>query len=111
MTCNASRDLHVGDVGTEIEVTLYDTLPDGSQVVVDISAATAIKIRLKKPSGDVIERDGQLKTDGTDGVAQYFTVEDDLDEAGEWQIQANVALPPAGRWSSCTDEFSVARNL
>ena len=76
----AVNKVYVGDVGTDI------VLNTG----VDISAATTLKIKYKKPGGSVEEWDGVLE--GTTSI-KYTTVTGDLDTAGLWSFQAYVVLP------------------
>lgn len=71
---------YVGDVGTEI---LVDT---GS----DISSASTLELRVKKPDGTTDTWTGTL--DGTDSIS-YTTVSGDFDQSGEWTLQAYVVLP------------------
>jgi hypothetical protein len=73
----------VGDVGTKIRL-------DAGQ---DISSASLIQLKYKKPSGETGTWTGTLE--GTD-YAYYITQaasEPDLDENGRWQIQLYVELP------------------
>ncbi|RLC88902.1 MAG: hypothetical protein DRJ03_01285 [Chloroflexi bacterium] len=76
----ALNKVYVGDVGTDI---ILDT-------GVDLSAATTLKIKYKKPGGEIEEWDGTLE-DTT--KIKYTTVTDDLDTAGLWSFQAYVELP------------------
>ena len=61
--------------------------------VVNISTATEILFRLKKPDGTIIERTGTTYTDGTDGYAKYVLVENDLDQSGIWKYWIRITAP------------------
>jgi hypothetical protein len=111
-TTSCSREIHVGDVGTLIEVTLYDCT-----TVVDLTGATVTELVFMKPSGTKVTVDAEFKTDGTDGVIQYIVPEAEketdppfFDEAGAWKIQGKVTLP-TGVWNSDIAKFKVYDNL
>jgi hypothetical protein len=110
-TTSCTREIHVGDIGTLIEVTLYDC-----NVVVDLTGATVTEMIFVKPSGIKITKDATFKTDGTDGILQYVVEEPEeneapfFDEYGTWKIQGFVTLP-AGSWSSDIAKFKVYANL
>lgn len=102
----AAGEIHLNDIGTIFEVTVED---DG--VVVDISSAVSTKdIKLKPPVGSTKTKAASFKTDGTDGILQYTVVADDLDEEGEWRIQAHVVIT-AGDYNSDIGKFIVHTNL
>lgn len=102
---STSTDMHVGDIGTVIEVTLYD---GGS--VVDISSATVKQFMLEKPDGTTVTKSASFTTDGTDGKLRYTTIANDLDTAGDWQLQVYVEMT-AGKWNSDVGAFTVLPNL
>ena len=85
--------IYIGDVGTIIRV-------DAGQ---DISTATTLDIKYRKPDGTEATWTGVL--DGTNFV-RYTTIAGDLDQTGGWQIQLVIALPG---WSGCgeTTGFTV----
>jgi len=101
----ATEEIHVGDIGTAFRVALLD-----GETPVDVSGATALTIFLKKPDSTVLTKTAAFYTDGSDGIIQYVSVEDDLDLAGTWRIQARATLP-TGTWSSSTGRFKVYANL
>ena len=104
-TTSCPREIHVGDIGTLIEVTLYDC---GTPV--NLTGATTKEIILLKPSGTKVTKTASFKTDGTDGIIQYIAVANDFDESGPWKIQGHVVLP-TGEWRSDTGKFKVLDNL
>lgn len=103
-----AQEIHLGDIGTAFRITLKD-----DDVPVDVSSAVAVgakTITFKKKSGVVVEKEAVFFTDGTDGIIQYLTIAEDLDELGTWEIQAQVTLT-SGQWRSNTDKFRVYENL
>lgn len=103
----AENEIHVGDVGTTIEVTLTE---DGS--IVDISTATTKEIKIKGPHGAVNTKIATFVTNGTDGKLEFVSVAGDFNRDGVWRIQAKVILnSPAGTWNSDLGEFTVFPNL
>lgn len=101
----ATEEIHVGDIGTIFRITVNS---DSSPL--DISAASTKQIIFRKPDGNIMTKDAAFYTDGTDGIIQYATLEDDLSIAGTWKIQALVALP-SGNWRSSISEVTVYANL
>ncbi len=101
----AKNEIHLNDIGTVFEVTVQD---DG--VIVDISGATTKEIIFKKSRGEVVTKSAAFTTDGVDGKMRYVAVAGDLDERGQWELQAHVVLV-AGDWRSDVDVFTVFPNL
>lgn len=99
-------DIRVGNIGTIFRFTVQDQ--DGTAV--DLSSATTLEIRFKKPDRSVITRTAVFTTDGTNGQIQYTTVSGDLDIDGSWKRQAHVIIPAGDFWSSVVD-FKVKRSL
>jgi len=102
-TCG--KEIHIGDIGTVFEVTLYDC-----DVAVDLTGAITQEVIFLKPDGTKVTKTTSFKTDGTDGIIQYASILDDLDQAGGWKLQAHIVLP-SGEWWSDTDKFKVHENL
>ena len=93
------------DYGTVFEVTIND-----ENGVVDVSAATTKNIIFKKPSGTKVTQAASFTNSGTNGKIEYTTVSGDLDEAGTWKIQAQIATG-SGDWKSNISAFEVIGNL
>lgn len=102
-TCG--KEIHVGDIGTSFEVTLYDC-----DVIVDVSGATTQEIVLLKPDESRVVKTTTFLSDGTDGVIRWLSQVDDLDQEGKWKLQGHIILP-SGEWWTDTDEFKVYPNL
>jgi hypothetical protein len=93
-----TTEIHVGDVGTRFEVTVYE-----DAVALDISAATVKNFIFGKPSGDVVSVAAGFVTDGTNGKLYYLSTGTDLDEAGNWELEVELDLSPwAGRTTRLT---------
>lgn len=101
----AANEIHVGDIGTAFDVTLYD-----GDDVVDLTGYTSLIFNFIKPDGTCMPKTAVPKTDGTDGILRYITIIGDLDQAGTWILQAVVELP-TGKWSSDTTKFKVHGNV
>ena len=102
----SANEIHVGDIGTSFQVTLYD-----STNIVDISGATTKTLYFLKPDGTTkLTKTASFLTDGTDGILEYLTISGDLDVSGTWKIQAKVVLP-SGEWSSDIGKFKVYDNI
>jgi len=74
-------DIFVGDIDTRIIL----------ETGVDVSAGTTLEIHYVKPSGESGSWTA-LPVAGEETQIYYDTVEGDLDEAGDWQVQAYVEL-------------------
>ena len=99
------EEIHVGDIGTVLEITIYD-----GDAIVDISGATVKQIKLRKPSGSVVTKTASFSTNGQDGKVRYVTQDNDLNEHGYWQIQGYVELG-GGEWHTNVEDFLVHKNL
>lgn len=86
--------MHQDDVGT----TLTFTITDGGSAV-DISGATTKTIYVCKPSGTVDTHSAVFYTDGSDGKLVLVLASGDLDEGGEYTVQAKVILASSTYYS------------
>ncbi len=116
-SCSAStscpEEVHLGDIGTIFRATINDcTETNGvaTQTAIDISSATTLELIFKSPKGVVKTFTAGFTTDGSDGQIQYTTILGDLDEVGNWKIQAYIVLP-TGSWRSDIGQFRVHENL
>jgi len=80
--------LYRGDVGTRILVeTNYD-----------LTNAISVKLAVKKPDGSVVVWNGDgvvlSSLTNTNSIIEYYTRPGDLDQIGDYVIQAVVELPP-----------------
>ena len=101
----AAEELHVGDVGTTILVTIKD---DGSAV--DVSSASPITYTFCRPDGSTFTKTGSLNTSGTDGKVKYVTTSGVIDVAGKWRYQVTVTIS-GSTWNSDIGTLTVHKNL
>lgn len=101
MSCEV--DAHVGDT-TQFTITVKDQ----DDVVVDISGADVLQVKLRDPSGNWSEHTATLVGDGTDGVMRYTADVAILDEAGRWKRQGYVHWSgPEQKWHGEAVAFEV----
>ena len=98
-------EIRVGDVGTKLVLTVVD-----EGIIVDLSEATVLTIKMQPKDGKLSVQTGILVGDGTDGKMMYITQEGDLKVDGKWLIQGHVETP-AGKWHTDIKEFYVHQNL
>ena len=79
-SCGGEGKVYVGDIGTEIVV---DTCSD-------LSTATKVELRVEKPSGAPVTWAGTVFE--TTKI-RHVAVSGDLDEVGEYNLQAYVEMP------------------
>lgn len=78
----------VDDQGVRLIVQVLD----GDNLPVNIRAATGLLIKVQFPDGTGKEYTGVLLTNGTDGRVYYATVPNDLNQAGLFEIQAQITM-------------------
>lgn len=98
--------IYNGDYGTTFEVTLTDGCS-----AIDVSAATTITFRYKKPDNSTEDKTGSLVNTGTDGKVKYVTVSGDIDAAGSWQLQVIVTDGATYSYRSSILNFEVLAPL
>jgi hypothetical protein len=105
MAVTEDEEIRVDDEGTIFEITLTS-----GGAAVDISTATVLRIKFKKPTGTVVTQTAVFSTDGTDGKLRYTTVAGDLDVPKWWKLQGYIEMP---NWKghSKIGEFEVFENL
>ena len=104
----AANEIHENDIGTKFKLTVKD----GSSAV-NISSAVSAgtkQVIIKKPSGDKLEKNASFTTDGTDGVMEYTTEANDLDESGTYKLQGKVQITD-GTFFTDVHTFKVYRNI
>jgi len=99
-------EIHVGDIGTVIGMTIYDE----QGAIVDVSSASVKYIIFYKHDGTTVNKSAEFTTDGTDGKIQYTTIAGDLNVGGIWKKQGYVVLS-AGTWYTNKINFTVHNNL
>jgi len=102
------ESLQLGDIGTPIILTIYRK--DGT-IEDHLDSVDNMDIVLKRPSGVVTFHNASYVTDGTDGMIQYFTIADDIDELGTWHVQAYLEWIGVWEGYSTVKSFNVLTNL
>lgn len=64
---------------------------DGSQM--DISSASSLKCRIRKPDGTVVEKTLTLESGGLNGQAYYLTQAGDIDQAEFYECWGWAGFP------------------
>jgi len=85
------------DVGNILRLTVKE-----NDAVKDISSATALKYRMKKPDETVVELTAAFDTNGTNGKVIYTFIADDLDLVGLYEIQVKVT---SATWTGITSSY------
>jgi len=99
----AQGEIHQNDIGTQFEVTVKD-----GSTAVDLAAASTKQLIFTKPSGAKVTK---TASDGTaTGQLTYTTASGDLNETGEYRIQAFVIVG-GNQWHSDIGQFTVHSNL
>ena len=102
----AAEEIHKGDVGTIIEITVKD-----DSVAIDVSGVSLKQFKFQKPDGSVTTKTAAFKTDGTDGILTYTTIVDDLDIPGAWDVQAYIEWSAGWKGHSDISTFTVYDNV
>lgn len=108
----AADEIHVGDTGTRITLTVYD-----GDSVVDLGSFTTIQIIFEDPDGASNAMTATLTTDGSDGKMYVDTEETTFDQSGEWGMQGYVEVaggePPVitSCWHTDLTRFTVYPNI
>ena len=100
------KELRVGDIGTEFVAAIRDQ--DGA--IINISASLVRRFLFRKPDGTSMIKTAVFTTDGTDGLVEYVTIADDVDQAGEWGWQAFIRMA-AGEWRTNIHPVAVYANI
>lgn len=102
-----SDNIHVSDIGTIFKLLIVD---DDTGEPIDLLLAQTKTIIFRKPDGTTVTKTAEFTTDGSDGYIDYTTVENDLDIAGNWNIQGFVSSNAYENHSEI-EKFKVRKNL
>ena len=100
------KEMQLGAISVAITIPVVDQ--DGN--IVDISGASSKQILLKKPDKTVLTNTAAFVTDGTDGLLQYLTIADDIDQIGIWEAQADIVITGFDG-PTVVSKFKVLRNI
>ena len=99
-------ELHLNDIGTIFEIAITDC--DGAPI--DITSAQTLKIMFEKPDCTVVTKTATMYGPGTDGIVRYTIISGDLNQVGDWRVQAEVAFT-VNKYTSTSTGFTVFPNL
>ena len=107
MTIINNAEIHKFDVGTQIQILVVDQ----ALVPIDIGPATTKEIIFEKPDKTRVVQTAAFPSggDGSDGLMEYITQANDLDQVGDWRIQGYIVLA-SGEWRTEIDTFEVKGN-
>lgn len=99
-------EIHKNDI-IKFKIRFVDS---DSGSVVDVSAATTLMIKFRKPDQTAVQQTATFTTDGSDGYIEYTTDNTDLDQSRMWHIQGFVS--GVGLQNSTElGHFEVKKNL
>lgn len=98
--------LQVNDEGTIIRTVLRNQDDDP----MDLTGASTLTFRFKKPDDTVVEKTATVSGSATDGTLVYLTEAGFLDQAGTWEFQVYIELA-SGSWHSDVSQFQVKENF
>lgn len=87
-------EVTVNDIGITFRVTMTE-----NDQVIDIGLATARRLYLKAPDGQVTEYAATLYTDGSDGILEYKTTAA-LGQRGKWQYRGGISFSATEYYNS-----------
>jgi hypothetical protein len=95
---------HENDKGTDVEL---EVLNPATKKIEDISDATAMTVKIKRPDGTLIQKDASFVTDGTDGLMQFTTIADDFSPAGRAKLQACIEAGTGKKHHTTVYDFTI----
>ena len=106
-----TKELRLGDIGTRFEILVYEEDEDTKEEVpVDVSSATVKNLKFEKPDGETREVVLLEVTNGEDGRLYWdTTVVADLDQEGDWIVQAYIEIDGPWKGHSDQESFTVGR--
>lgn len=91
--------------GTVFRATIKD---DADDSVVDVSGATTLEIKAKKPDGTILTKTATTTTDGTDGDIEFSDDSGELvDTVGDWTYWGRVVFSDGSSFPSTALHYSV----
>lgn len=103
-------NIHINDFGMPIIMTITSRTTKRALPLAGLVTAT---FKFQAPTLErTFERTAELVSPpgGADGKLQYYLVDGDIDEAGDWQIQAFI-VDTSGQWHSDIETFTVGENI
>jgi hypothetical protein len=102
-------EIHQDDIGTRFQITIREC--NGTDTI-DVSTALYRQLTFRKPSDTLVTRTASIFNDGsaTSGVIYYDSVAGDLDEVGNYKLQAKISFA-SGTYYTDIYTFKVHCNL
>ncbi len=97
---STNKKIFTGDIGVVFRV----------YAEIDISQATSIIMKVKKPSGSTANWTSSLASDNN-YYAVFSTISTSLDEAGDWLLSLSVVLPTGASFTGESSIFSVFKQF
>jgi hypothetical protein len=102
-----SQWVQLEDEGVAVIIEITES--DGSTPF-NISTASVKEIWFGAPSGEAKKKTADFVTDGSDGQLSYVLVEGDIDEEGEWDVQA-YWVTSGNKRHSTVEQLEVRKNV
>ena len=83
----SAGELRMGQI-----VPMEFTVKDQADAPVDLTGASPMVVKIRKPNDEILSRNASFVNSGTDGKIFFVTQADDLDQVGEFEFQALVTL-------------------
>jgi hypothetical protein len=78
--------IHLGDVGTRIDVTCED---NGAPIT--MQGSDSVDFKFKKPDGTIVTKVGAVLSPPS-AIVRYTTVTNDINQSGRWELQLHLNL-------------------
>jgi len=101
-----AEQIHIGDVGTNFEVTVME-----DSLAKDLSTATSVVMRFRRPNNSVVEKNATFVNSGIDGKVHYISESGFLNVRGPWDLQVVVTFPGGNVWHTDIVNFHVHPNI
>jgi hypothetical protein len=102
--------VHTGDTYTDFQLLVEKTGTDGTNTVLDLSAASVLQMVFTDPEGTETTVTGTvINSPGTDGLLRFINSTGALviDKTGLWKYRAKVTMSVGGVFQSNKSSFEV----
>ena len=99
----AEGKIHVGDIGTDIQILINETDVSGTNIVFDLTGSTGHSIIVYDPQGNLENTltASILNPPGTDGIIRAINTDSTLfDEEGPWEFKGEVTLSGGNKFTT-----------
>ena len=84
--------MSAGELRKDQIVPLEFTVKNQDEAPVDLTGASAMVVKIRKPNFEIVPRNASFVNSGTDGKIFFVTQAGDLSEVGTYNLQALVTL-------------------